>query len=290
MKFIILTYFTEGFPHDGGNNHVAVEQRFRRSAEGHADKYISFTPRQLMGMNPEYEKYCIDYSSWLEKHPDREQLGHHNDTWARIGFFMWKPILIWNVLNSDEVKPGDIVLYHDVDCDKYPQYILNCEEWRDLSSNILDDLKCDIFIPYGLPLLLKHDVKAYLVRKYLSERYFEKAGLWAGLIVMRKSEMLLQFLSEWVEMSAQLDNISPLPNPNPHPRFIWHSVDQSVAGVLAWIWRSDGRLPMSWPRYAVMGRHFSKLTVKRVNHPAVARIWMLILGRVRRLTNRTKDE
>ncbi len=88
--------------------------------------------------------------------------------------------------------------------------------------------------------------------------------MWAGLVVMRKSEKLLQFVREWVEMSSDLNNISPLPNPFPHHDFIWHSVDQSTAGVLAWLWRLRGDLPINWPRYTIVDRHFSKEKVMKV--------------------------
>lgn len=258
-RFIIVTFYTEGFPHDHGTDLVAVEKYFQETVKDHTDQYMSFNPRKLLGMDPTLSKCFKDYSSWLEQHPDYSQLGKYNPVWARIGFQMWKPFLIQHILNSEEVKTGDIVLYHDVNFLNYPNYILGCEQWRDLSSNILHKLKCDIFIPKGLPL--KKDVKAYLIRKFLGKNYFEEQGLWNGLIVVRKSEMALQFIGEWADISSQLENISPLPNPDPHPDFIWHSVDQSTAGVLACIWRSTKRLSRDWPRYELRGRRFSEEAV-----------------------------
>jgi len=263
MKFIILTIFTEGAPHDHGANLVSIEQEFKNAVKDHADKYIAITPGELVAMDPAYDKYCGDYTSWLERHPDRNQLGRHNPGWAKVGFLMWKPQVIKRLLNSDEIEMGDIVLYHDVNCRAYPNYILNCEQWRGLSASILDELKCDFFMSSGYSL--KTDVKACLVRKYLGEEYFEKAGLWAGLIVMRKSPMALQFVSEWADMSSQLENVSPLPNPNPHPEFIWNSIEQSTAGVLAWKWRLEGRLAMDWPRYKIRERRFAKEYLTKVD-------------------------
>lgn len=278
-KFIIVTFYTEGFPHDHGTDLVAVEQYFQKIVRDHADKYMSFNPRTLLGMDPIFSKCFKDYTSWLEQHPNRNQLGKYNPGWARLGFQMWKPFLIQHILNSEEVKTGDIVLYHDVNFLNYPTYILGCEQWRGLSSNILNKLKCDIFIPKGLPL--KKDVKTYLIRKFLGKDYFEKNGLWNGLIVMRKSEMALRFISEWAGISSQLENISPLPNPDPHPDFIWHSVDQSTAGVLACMWRSNKRLPMDWPRYELRGRRFSEEAViePKGNISAIlSKIWLRTSG------------
>jgi hypothetical protein len=254
-KFIIATLYSEGSPHDGGDDLIAVEQYFRETVEHHADKYLSFNPRMLRSMDPVFDPCLKDYSDWLEQHPDRDQLGKYNPVWPRMGFQMWKPVLIRHLLNSAEVGMGDIVLWHDVNFRKYPAYILGCEQWRDLSFDILDELRCDIFMSRGLPL--KNDVKAWLIRKVLGEDSFEESGLWNGLVVLRKSEMALQFVDEWVALSLQLDNISPLPNPDPHPEFVWHSVDQSVVGVLACRWRSDRRLPADWPRYQLRDRLFA---------------------------------
>ncbi len=262
MKFIILTFFTEGFPYDNGENFVVVEQEFQKIVKDHADKYVVFTPRKLIGIDPEFEKYFKNYTLWLQQHPNRNQLGNYSERWTNIGFLGWKPQFIQHFLNSEEVETGDVVLYHDVDFLRHPNYVLSCEQWRDLSLNILNELGCDIFIPCGLRL--KHDVKAYLIRKYLGDHFYDKRGLWGGLIVMKKSRMAVQFLSEWASLSSQLDNISPIPNPDPHPEFVWHSVEQSVASVLAWRWRLGGRLPMDWPRYEVRDRHFSKKNLRKL--------------------------
>lgn len=254
-RFIIVTAYSEGPPHDSGDDLVEVEQYFRETVEDHADKYLSFNLRMLRGMDPIFDSCLKDRSAWLEQHPDRGQLGKYNEAWVRMGFQMWKPFLMRHLLNGAQVEMGDVVLYHDVNFRKYPAYLLGCEQWRDLSFNILDDLQCDIFMSRGQPL--KRDVKAWLIRKVLGDDSFEESGLWNGLIVLRKSEVALRFVEEWAALSSQLENISPLPNPDPHPEFIWHSVDQSVAGVLACRWRSEQRLPADWPRYLLRDRVFA---------------------------------
>lgn len=256
MRFIVLTFATEGPPHDHGVNLVEVEQGFRRHVAQHADVYLTFTPRRLTAEAPEAAVACRDYSPWLERHPGKGQLRNFNPVWARAGFLMWKPHLLELVVGSKDIAEGDVVLYHDVNFHKYPVYVNDCAQWRSLSCELLGELKADIFVPRGNRL--KRDVKSFLIQKYLGDRGFDLAGVWAGLILMRKSRDLLEFLREWKEMSSQLDNISPLPDDEPHRDFVWHSVDQSTMGVLAQLWRESGRLPMDWPRYEVRGRHFAK--------------------------------
>lgn len=255
-KFVILTFATEGPPHDGGIDMTAIEQQFREIVRSNADLYLAFTPRSLVATNPSLASSTRNYTTWLEQHPDHHQLGKHNIAWAKIGFLMWKPFLLREVLNSDKLKEGDILFYHDVDFHKFPNYVENPSRWRSLAKNVLDKLGCDIFIPSS-GSKLKKDVKAYLIRKYLNDDYFNKIGLWAGLIVIKKSAQSMHFVSEWADMCAQLDNISFLPNPDPHPEVLWHSADQSVAAVLAHLWKRKGLLPSSWPNYMVKDRIFS---------------------------------
>lgn len=263
MKFTVLTFYTEGFPYDNGSNQVLIEREFQDHVSKFTDQYIAFNPRKLIGIDETFDKYCMDYTGWLEQHPSRDQLGNYNKCWAKIGFMMWKPIFIQHILNSEKIQPDDIVLYHDVNYHKYPGYILNCESWRDLCVHILDDLKCDIFIPAS-GYLLKQDVKACLIRKFLGEQYMNKMNVGTCIVVIRKSKISLEFINEWAYMSTRLDNISPLPNFNPHTDFIWHSPEQATAGVLGHAWRSSGRLPLNWPRYMLRNHILSQGSLRKV--------------------------
>jgi hypothetical protein len=172
---------------------------------------------------------------------------------------MYKPHVIRRVLSSPLMEPGDVLLYHDVDYEAYPAYIRDCEQWKSLSFDILDSLRSDFFIPLGGAL--ERDVKSCLIRKHLGESFFKARGVWAGIMIFRKTPLSSRFVEEWVSLSSDLDNISPLPNPDPRPKYMWHSVDQSVAGVLARRWVKDGLLPASWFRYELRGRCFSKSTL-----------------------------
>jgi hypothetical protein len=157
---------------------------------------------------------------------------------------------------------GDVLLYHDVNCIKYPQYLIGCSEWRSLCQTVLDANKSDVFVPAGLPL--HHDVKAVLVRRYLGDNYRFHLGVWNGLMVLRKSDTTLDLVREWDEMCGDLSNICPLPNPSPYRSAIWHSVDQSVFGVLAQVWKREGRLPEHWPRFATGNRVFDSGILNRI--------------------------
>lgn len=252
-----LTFYTEGAPYDGGVDLADTEREFRAVVSPYVDEYLACCPRQLRAECEDAVPVCADYSRWMARHPRRAQVTRYPERWARVGFLAWKPYICRRVVACDEVAAGDIVFYHDVDLNRYPQYRLYAHEWKEVAVALLDQLGCDLFAPFGKPL--KYDTKAFLIRKYLGSQpeWFERRGVWAGLIVMRKSPLVTGFLEEWFALCSDLDNISPLPNPDPHPEFECHSGEQSVMAVLALQWRREGRLPSSWPRFTTVRRTFS---------------------------------
>ncbi len=258
-KLVVVTVYSQGPPHDHGSDLTQIEQEFRQHIEPYVDLYVSYSPERLVREDPTTAPSVADYTSYLKNHPNRGQLGHYKSSWSRLGFLMYKPYVIRHVLSSPLMEPGDVLLYHDVDFQAYPVYIRDCEQWKSLSFDILESLKSDFFIPLGSTL--EHDVKSCFVRKHLGESSFKARGVWAGIMIFRKTPLSSRFVEEWVSLSSDLDNISPLPNPDPRPKYIWHSVDQSVAGVLSRRWVKDGLLPAAWFRYELRGRRFSKETL-----------------------------
>lgn len=232
---------------------------------------------ELQKIEPNFATFLKDHSSWLKEHPRSHELGKYNEAWASLGFQLWKPHLIKHVLESSALNFGDLLFYHDVNCIKYPEYLMGGANARQLSEYILKKLRCDIFIPEGF--LLKHDVKADLIRKYLGENGFDEMGLWVGLVLIRKSEASIKFIKEWVEISSSLDNLSPLPNPAPHPDFVWHAPEQATAAVLGALWRSKKQLPLDWPRYGLRNRAFTAEALMGSR----LRSWYRLLKRTRRV-------
>jgi hypothetical protein len=267
-KVTLLTFYTEGPPLDHGLPLAHVNRVFEDFVAPHVDEYLAFTPRQLASLGPEAAASCADHTQWLAEHPRRHELGRYNQGWARVGFQRWKSLIIRHVLERDDLQPGDLVLYHDVNWMRYPQYLVGIPEWRRLCSAILDALGCDVFAPAGLHMY--RDVKASLIRRYLPDADKFQWGVWTGLVVLRKSPQSLAFAREWAEMCADLDNSSPLPDPAPHRHIIHHSVDQSVLGVLAQRWKREGRLPKDWPRFGEGNRVFDAGMLERIVKPPTA--------------------
>lgn len=264
-RFIVVTFYSEGPPWDAGLSLVDEERQFRAAVEPYVDEVRSFCPRSISALWQGADVYCRDYSEWLERHPLRYQLKRRNPGWEKMGFMAWKPFLLSALLHDDAILPGDVILYHDVNFKKYPAYSRTPAEWRAVSLRILDELGCDVFCPEAVRL--ESDAKAFLVRRYLHESAGLERGVWAGLLVCRKSSQSIEFIDEWKMMCDDLDNLSPLPNPKPYAGAHWHAQEQSVFGVLALKWKREGRLPAAWPLYAAGDRSFDAQIFKRTTSP-----------------------
>ena len=264
-RFIVVTFYSEGSPWDAGLSLVDEERHFRAVVEPYVDEVRSFCPRSISALWQGADAYCRDYSEWIEQHPLRYQLKRRNPGWEKMGFLAWKPFLLSALLHDDAIRTGDVIFYHDVNLRKYPAYSRTPAEWRAVSLRILDELGCDIFSPEAVRL--ESDTKAFLVRRYLHESAGLERVVWAGMIVCRKSSQSLEFIDEWRAMCEDIDNLSPLPNPNPYVGAHWHAVDQAVLGVLALKWKQEGRLPAAWPLYAAGDRSFDSQIFKRRASP-----------------------
>lgn len=155
------------------------------------------------------------------------------------------------------VPKGAVVMYHDVDCIKYPQYLVGVEEWRALSESILDEVGSDVFMPYE-ECLLEIGCKRHLLDRYEVEG--RQPSLWSGSFIFRNSESSLRFASEWLELSS-LENSSPLPDGGSSDRLFWHAPDQSIATVLSNLWKRKGILDGKWPRFCFADRVISASTL-----------------------------
>lgn len=275
-RFIVVTYHTEGAPWDAGQPLIEQERHFRAAVEPYVDEVRSYCPRSMSGLWQGAERCHRDYTEWLDRHPLRAELRNYNRAWAKAGFFAWKPFLIQSLLRDDTIRLGDIIFYHDINFQKYPVFSRTPAEWRGVSLRILDDLGCDIFSPASGRL--EGDVKASLVRRYLHESAGLERGVWAGLILLRKSRQSIEFVDEWKTMCDDLDNLSPLPNPKPYAGAIWHAHDQSNLSVLALKWKQEGRLTSEWPLYASGDHSYDYRILERKVTPPTALQRLLYRG------------
>ena len=136
-KYIILSFFTEGFPHDKGENLTKEAIIFRQLTENIFDEVLLFYPRKLIKSNKKWDKILFD-KNIEEAHLSSNQIiESKNDHWAKLNFSLWKPYLIHEVLKMKNIYTNSIVIFHDINLTKYPQYELNLLNSKKLFTKLL---------------------------------------------------------------------------------------------------------------------------------------------------------
>ena len=115
-------------------------------------------------------------------------------SWIRMGLITWKFRLILQHLT--QIPPGDLLLYHDYDFEKYPQYLSNISDsCCDYLLSSYHDIDVGIFDEGFKPLSI--DIPSGLVQFYepVLPKYFQyRSGSWAGALLVRHSFQSVQFL------------------------------------------------------------------------------------------------
>lgn len=116
-------------------------------------------------------------------------------SWIRMGLITWKFRLILQHL-STQIPPGDLLLYHDYDFEKYPQYLHNItDSCCDYLLSSYRDIDVGIFDEGFKPLSI--DIPSGFVQFYepVLPKYFQyRSGSWAGALLVRHSFQSVQFL------------------------------------------------------------------------------------------------
>lgn len=149
------------------------------------------------------------------------------ETWLNSGCWRWKPHLVKNVLSK--LKEGDVLVYHDINVLKYPEYFYNISLNPERFNEFLGKESILLFSPGYKPLFC--DSKGYFLKKFGFYKNFRflMPGFWSGCIAFRKDIISSMFVDKWAS-NATFENYYPLPDLEPKERFfefIHHSSCQA---------------------------------------------------------------
>lgn len=227
----LVLFHSEGPPHDAGTPLRREAELLRTRVHGTFDSVRISTPRALRRRDASWEPLLADYRDWVESRPDYFPGLPWNPSWAANGFLAWKPRLILERLRDDDVSDGDIVVYHDSNVTKYPQYLEGARRWSSYQRRRMHGRSVLLFID-GVSDL-RQDVKHELLSEFLDDlpqRFVP--SVWAGCLAVRRDDEGIRFVSEWADLSSDLRRVSPVTAPPFDPRFIWNTGEQATLDVL----------------------------------------------------------
>ena len=238
MKVILVSFFTEGYPHDYGLDLKKEKIKFETIGNRYFDKVLIYSPRDLLRKNKLWEKLLFN-QDYLNKHIkfSKENPNSININWAKLNGLLWKPALLKMVLEDKTIKENDIVVYSDINVSRYQNYLKNLEILPQLVKRKLK--KKSIMLCQDSFRRLASDHKEELLYKYLGIQGNFHRGFWAGCIGFKKDNIARTFSKIWYELSLIEENRSQITRYMNKKYFRWHSQEQATLSVLSFLWLSN---------------------------------------------------
>jgi hypothetical protein len=145
------------------------------------------------------------------------------------GYWLWKPYIINETLKK--INDNDILFYMDSRyyfIENFTEYIVGLLKKQDM---IVWNRKPNCRLFY-----MKEWCKMDVINKYnIYKDVFvdNKLICWAGAIVVRKTDTTCAYISEWLDMCCDYNNITDSPSITPNNRtFKEHRHDQSLLTII----------------------------------------------------------
>ena len=234
MKIRLISFYTEGIPFDKGKNYQKRVKFFLRRTINFFDSVNIFSPRILIKKDKKWKKIFKNQEPEMLKLSKKNKF-RWNKKWSKLNFFEWKPNLIDFFFKKELKSQNEILVYHDFDTGKYPEYLSNLESLKKWTEEKMENY--DILLINDSKKNLTTDCKKELLDKYLLENYENYHHIWGGLIILRKTEISKQFIKEWKKLTSEFNNRSQFTKYQNYKDFVWHSCDQACLGIIYYLWK-----------------------------------------------------
>jgi hypothetical protein len=117
-EFVVVTFYTEGRPHDAGLPLQPQAEQLRATLAPHCDRFLAFSLRQVRTMVLRDGSRCATLARDLREEVARARGGvPPNSGYAAIGFGAARPCFILHVL--EKMREGGVLFYLDVNVAKH---------------------------------------------------------------------------------------------------------------------------------------------------------------------------
>ena len=233
-KVHLILFYTKGPPFDVGLNLEKEAEAVYSEAIESFDSVQMYTPEICRGIFKDHEAIFTDQRKWvMQQAANMTETFEWSENWAAINFLLWKPSLINHLLNHcNQISNDDIIFYHDINITRYPEYLTGIKKWKSYILKEIHNNSTLLFTDYKMKL--KHDVKRELLErsKLWNYRSSRQPHIWAGAMAFRKDSNAQKFVSEWLDVCLDINNLSPVTSYQHTKKFIKHSQEQACLSVL----------------------------------------------------------
>jgi hypothetical protein len=248
-----LSFCTEGFPYDEGYDITKSAYDIRKNLKAFFTDILIYTPRTLKEI-PGSEPFC-------NLHPGEFLL---NPGLNKLGCGDFKAFLIDHTLK--QIPEGSIVIYHDCNFEKYPQYWQT--DWQNIRyvcNYFLDQNQSDFFIPFEsasnecITSKVRQHGKRFTTRYVfpnpeeieIVEDCFELAS---SRFIIRNTQKARDFFLEYKSLCENKDLLTKWPNPAPHPEYTHSCPEQHVLNLLVYKHILQRKLNPNYPIFRLVHR------------------------------------
>lgn len=226
-RYHLVLFATEGAPVDRGLDLTPAAQCLARVASRQFQTVKIYTPREL----------CDQDSTWgdtlrplWDGAKGSVAMPNKLPNWSEIGGNLWKPRLLLEICQQGHLGEDDIVVYHDSNVFKYPEYRLNVSDaGLEQIDRLASGYEILLFRDTYRPMLT--DVKRDLLVRHVPQRRWLRSHIWSGCLTFRASPAAQSLLASWYALSSfpgALDSSQV----DPFRVYQWNSVDQATLSAL----------------------------------------------------------
>lgn len=235
IKIKIITFHSEGHPHDEGLPLSDGAVELRKLVEGQGFSFDVYTPRRMRELNAEE----------LIKRFDERYALRLNPSLHKIGMAAWKPFIMLHALQ--ELNENDILIYSDSNTQKYPGLAKRLE---DILAFVDETLAGHSFFvgrerPDQLIKAAHHSNARQILEIGCNTIFACNFPVHiVNRMVVKKQKESLKILLFWLALCMEERFILPPINGElTHPDFRWFCPEQSVLNMILANLVEEGNLP-----------------------------------------------
>ena len=250
MAIKLLMFFSESEPYDKGIDLTNEKDGMIWQYKNYFDEIIVYTPKILRDLG---------YNQSVKEYDNAGVVSVKNYKQNFIGFCAWKPLIIkLELLKSNN---NDIIFYHDVNCTKYPQYLL-FKDIKNTINTLLEKCNYDFFIPQEDTRLVMW-CKTNVIRELGNDHKFNYnfKQLCVNCMIFKNTNISLSLLDEWIECCNNETWLNGETYGSMHKDFIWHCPEQSILNniIANWIKTRKYDIPIHFPFVYFNGRNINNI-------------------------------
>ena len=235
-SYNFITFSTMGDPYDKGLNLIDKSKTIKNTiySTNNYINYYNYNTKNII------KNYGIETKNkYISEHYDISYRCKHHYRGNTIGFWKWKPFIIFEELKK--INYNDILIYYDCNIDKNPHYIDEIKNIKVSTNKILNDINFGFLYEdlNNKNLICKNYVKKDIFEKLgCTEEYFKNAPLRrANKLFIRKTKSTENLIYNWLKLTETSlflpeSNEEIMNSAHNNELYGWNTHDQAVLNIL----------------------------------------------------------